>query len=47
MSERFDTWNGNTKKNHKELFMAWYTELQKSRQYFQKLFDTQVGKTKS
>jgi hypothetical protein len=39
MSERYDTWNGNTKNNHKELFMAWYTELQKSKQYFQKLFD--------
>ncbi len=40
MSDRFDTWNGDTKKSHKELFMAWYTELQKSKQYFQKLFDT-------
>lgn len=42
MSERFDTWNGNTKNNHKELFIAWYTELQKSKQYFQKLFDTDL-----
>lgn len=40
MSERFDTWNGNTKKNHKELFTAWYTELKKSEQVFQSLFDT-------
>jgi len=39
MSERLDTWNGNTKKNHRELFMAWYVELQKSKKYFQKLFD--------
>lgn len=40
MSECFDTWNGNTKKNHKELFMAWYVELKKSEQFFQSLFDT-------
>lgn len=40
MSEQFDTWNGNTKKNHKELFMAWYVELKKSEQFFQSLFDT-------
>lgn len=40
MSERFDTWNGNTKKNHEVLFTAWYEELQKSKQYFQQLFDT-------
>ena len=39
MSERFDTWNGNTKKNHKELFMAWYVELKKSEKFFQSLFD--------
>lgn len=39
MSERFNTWNGNTKKNHKSLFMAWYTELKKSKQFFQKLLD--------
>lgn len=45
MSERFDTWNGDTKKSHKELFMAWYTELQKSRLYFQDLFDSKkLGK---
>jgi hypothetical protein len=42
MSERFDTWNGNTKNNHKKLFIAWYTELQKSKEYFQKLFDTDL-----
>lgn len=40
MSERFDTWNGNTKKNHKELFIVWYKELKKSEQFFQSLFDT-------
>jgi hypothetical protein len=44
LSKRFDTWNGNTKKNHKELFMAWYTELEKSKKYLQKLLDT--GKLK-
>ncbi|MEX1013602.1 MAG: hypothetical protein WDZ80_00390 [Candidatus Paceibacterota bacterium] len=44
MSKRFDTWNGNTTKNHKELFMAWYTEFEKSKNYLQKLFDT--GKIK-
>lgn len=38
-SERFNTWNGNTKKNHKSLFMAWYAELKKSKQFFQKLLD--------
>jgi hypothetical protein len=38
-SDNFDTWNGDTKKNHKELFTVWYTELKKSEQYFQKLFD--------
>jgi hypothetical protein len=37
-SDRFDTWNGNTKKSHKELFMIWYAELQKSRKYFASLF---------
>lgn len=40
VSDRFDTWNGNTKKNHKELFTAWYEELQKSKQYFEELFDS-------
>lgn len=40
ISEHFNTWNGNTKKNHRELFMVWYTELQKSKKYFQNLFDT-------
>lgn len=38
MSERFDTWNGDTKKSHAELFTVWYEELQKSKQYFQDLF---------
>lgn len=40
LSKRFDTWNGNTKKNHKELFTTWYEELQKSKQYFEELFDS-------
>ncbi len=39
MSEHFDTWNGNTKNTHKALFMAWYAELQKSKQFLQKLLD--------
>jgi hypothetical protein len=39
-SNRFNTWNGNTKKSHNDLFIAWYTELQKSKQYFQKLIET-------
>lgn len=37
-SDRHDTWNGDTKKSHKELFMIWYTELEKSRKYFASLF---------
>jgi len=37
-SNRHDTWNGNTKKDHKELFGIWYTELEKSRKYFAGLF---------
>ncbi len=40
LSKRFDTWNGNTKKNHKELFKVWYEELQKSKQYFEELFNS-------
>lgn len=40
ISERFDTWNGYTKKSHAELFTVWYEELQESRQYFQDLFDS-------
>lgn len=40
MSEQFDTWSGDTRLSHKELFAAWYTELQKSKQYFQVLFDS-------
>lgn len=38
VSDRFDTWNGNTKKSHKELFAIWYAELEKSRKYFAELF---------
>lgn len=37
-SDRHDTWNGDTKKNHKELFAIWYEELEKSRKYFASLF---------
>lgn len=37
-NERHDTWNGDTKKNHKELFALWYAELEKSRKYFASLF---------
>lgn len=37
-SERHDTWNGDTKKSHRELFDLWYTELEKSRKYFAGLF---------
>jgi len=40
LSEAFDTWNGDTKMNHKELFQTWYSELTKSRLYFKELFDT-------
>lgn len=38
VSERCDTWNGNTKISHKELFAIWYAELEKSRKYFASLF---------
>jgi len=40
MSESFNTLSGSTRKNHKKLFMIWYKELQKSKQYFKNLFDT-------
>jgi hypothetical protein len=39
MSEQSNTWNGDSKMSHKEIFMAWYAELQKSRQYFQDLLN--------
>jgi hypothetical protein len=39
LSERFETWSGDTKMNHKELFLIWYSELKKSRKYLKKLFD--------
>ena len=42
MSNNFNTWNGNTKNSHKELFMIWYKELQKSKQHFQNIFDTGI-----
>lgn len=37
-SDRHDTWNGNTKKSHGELFAIWYAELEKSKKYFAGLF---------
>jgi hypothetical protein len=37
-SDRHDTWNGDTKKSHKELFALWYAELEKSLKYFASLF---------
>jgi len=37
-SDRHDTWNGDTKKSHNELFGIWYAELEKSRKYFAGLF---------
>ncbi len=37
-SDRFDTWNGNTKKSHKELFAIWYAEMEQTRKYFASLF---------
>jgi len=47
MSANYDTWNGTTKKNHMELFVIWYKELQKSKKYFQKLFDDEKLKRKT
>lgn len=37
-SERHDTWNGDTKKVHSELFAIWHAELEKSKEYFAGLF---------
>lgn len=34
---RRDTWNGNTKKSHKELFAVWYEELETSKKYLASL----------
>lgn len=39
-SDRYDTWNGDTKKSHKELFAIWYAQLEKSRAYFASLFSS-------
>lgn len=39
-SDRHDTWNGDTKKVHSELFSVWYDELEKSKEYFAGLFST-------
>lgn len=37
-SDQHNTWYGDTKKNHKELFTIWYEELGKSKKYFSGLF---------
>jgi hypothetical protein len=36
-SNRKDTWNGNTKLTHKEIFTKWYEELQKTKIFIDKL----------
>lgn len=38
-SDGYKTWNGTTNKNHKELFMLWYAELQKTKKYLTNLFN--------
>lgn len=40
MSDQLNTWNGNTKNDHKTIFKTWYTELQKSKKHFEQLFDS-------
>lgn len=45
-SDRHDTWNGDTKQSHKELFALWCDELEKSKQYFEGLFSTRKLKLK-
>lgn len=40
-SDRHDTWNGDTKSSHAELFTLWYAELEKSKEYFAGLFSAQ------
>lgn len=37
-SDRHNTWDGDTKKSHSELFTLWYEELEKSKKYFSGLF---------
>lgn len=39
LSDQLNTWNGDTKNEHKLIFQTWYTELQKSKQYFEELFN--------
>ncbi|MDQ5883663.1 MAG: hypothetical protein QG654_577 [Patescibacteria group bacterium] len=36
LSDGFNTWNGNTKKKHKDIFIEWYKELQKTKNFIQK-----------
>jgi hypothetical protein len=36
-SNRNDTWNGNTKLTHKEIFIKWHTQLQKTKSFIDKL----------
>lgn len=36
-SNRNNTWNGNTKLTHKEIFIKWYTELQKTETFMNRL----------
>lgn len=38
LSNQHNTWNGDTKMLHTELFTLWYDELEKSRKYFASLF---------
>lgn len=37
-SNQHNTWSGDTKKSHNELFAIWYEELEKSKKYFSGLF---------
>lgn len=36
LSDGFNTWNGSTKKKHKDIFIEWYKELQKTKNFIQK-----------
>lgn len=55
-SNRNNTWNGNTKLTHKEIFIKWYTELQKTKTFIDglvsdgtleiKLIDREIFSTK-
>jgi len=40
ISNQLNTWNGDTKNDHKKIFQTWYIELQKSKQYFEQLFNS-------